>query len=316
MAQGSWSAIDGTVTSGANTNSATIRWNSGPVVGKAIFTPVEGLGFKSNWEVNVVRVDLQMSGETNRVVVNTPAVLTPGNPLRVDSVASGRAMTAALTVNRIEGPIVNGVMRGLRYIQMGFVQTVEFSRMRARYFNLGVWHISPLEGKEFGDWEYRPPAVTTPPWMNSQNLENFNSFWGPGADPATAVLNVGFSVADTPRQVRAGGVVHKGVPVDWYDLKWNFMVYFAVRTTEAANDAAKVYTQRAKASWSFVGWGRMQQDPNTLVWTWANERDNVADPRFTEVISGQVVPITTGPSAYSQINGPANADDKWFDRPI
>jgi len=49
-----------------------------------------------------------------------------------------------------------------------------------------------------------------------------------------------------------GGVIK---PVDYFAVRIDFELYFAVRTNESSLASEKVYTQRGKSRWDFDGFG-------------------------------------------------------------
>jgi hypothetical protein len=286
--------MNGTISPGADANTKDILWNEGPVVGRANFTPSPG--FTCEREVNVVQVKIQ-TGTTNRLTYNNfPIQSAPGSNLII-SASPGPAMTARITIERIEGPTVSGSMRGVKFIQMGFIQNGMwaskhsdfdgFTPGRRRQSNRqdGVFHL---------DYVTNPPGNISP-WYDSMSA---SAYFAPATDalliggiPGSSVPS--FETSDNPQQFPTDTMSLTISPVtddvDRFAIEMDFNIYFAVRTTDAANGSQNIYTQRGSASWVFNG------DGTVSMGTWTRTgAGNTGSGSFTQVTDGSVVPITTG----------------------
>jgi len=301
---GSWVALDGALTTVPNQNTASILWDAGPIVGRAIFSPVPGLGFAGEWRVNVVQVQLDALGPTNKVTYpNQPAQnLYPaaGTKFRTQIMSSPApnlaAMVATLRVSRIEGPTVDGQMRGVRFMEMGFIQNGQWTQAHAD-FNL----VRPRKRIRFtfegSDKFYVDKhKESTKPWQYSNRPDV--SYFRASSD--SALTNKDFTTNDRPAmqatdkmKVTINGVNDSPAVFALID---NFELSFAVATTEEPSNPAKTYTQRAVAEWHFDGSGTLT--PVTPlgggIWTRTPGARNDGASAFTEVTSGLRPRATTG----------------------
>ena len=79
----------------------------------------------------------------------------------------------------------------------------------------------------------------------------------------------------------------------------DFQLFAAVRTLDIGLGAETIFTQRGKASWYFDGTGTVANN----VWTPAAQAKAAGDSKFVEVVSGAVVPKTTGTAFNSALAG-------------
>jgi hypothetical protein len=284
---GSWTATNGTVQTGANANTSTILWGGGPVVGDATFSPAPG--FSVDYAVNVVQVKIDISG-TNSLTYNNPPSQS-GTTALIASTTAGAAETSTLGVATLAGPMVNGSMRGVKFIQLGMIQNGQFTAKHAVYDGLAPAQIrkSSLEdGTYHLDYLTSAGQVSTSPWYDSQAGTGSLGFLAPTTD--TQQNNIIFNVSDTPQLLATDMPVLNGIQANLYAIVFDLNLYFAVRTTEAVNGSDQVYTQRAKASWRFDGTGTVNA---AGIWSQTGT-GTTGSAKFTEVQSGDVVPITTG----------------------
>lgn len=158
-----------------------------------------------------------------------------------------------------------------------------FHRKKRRRSSLedGVYHL---------DYYTKPPASTSP-WYDSTDQT--------GTDGFLKVLTGGVSnhllnISDTPAvwatdsmNLTIGGVTDL---VDKFGIEFDFNLYFSARTVQDVNASKNVFTQRAKAAWEFDGSGTINASG---VWTQTGS-GNTGSASFTEVVNGDVVPVTTG----------------------
>ena len=282
---------------------ATIRWDGGPIVGVYRVTPSSNQNFFVNREVNIVQVSVRASeGENNYLDYskNDKMIQDPQNSRMIISANPEPAMLAQLRVTSIEGPAVRGTTRGVRFIEVGFIQNAVFTSIHADYdgFATPQRRYSNIEGTTvLLDCYTDNPNASTPPWSDSKNILGSRGIYY-GVDPVTVpIVNIDFNTKDTPRQLATDTmpltIVVNGIQVTKYPsefgIRMDFNLYLAVRTKEQSLDSDKVYTQRAKASWYFNGSGKVT---NTI---WSNaDAGNSGDKFFTVITSGAVVPVTTG----------------------
>lgn len=275
---------DGTIKTGANTSDVTILWGQGAVVGKAIYQ----VNDKYTWDlkVNVVRVRL---GTLNQITYQNDPINVPGT-LLIKSADPGPAMKAELNVE-IEGPLVGGNMRGVKFIETGFTQTILPTSWHADYDQLpkvgqpgfGRRLTSNMQGTEYLD-TIRGSAL---PWYDTQD-QGFPGANGLEKNLADQLTQATLGTGDTPSlpgtshyQWNENGVIDE---VDLFSLVFDFEVCLTVRTIERSNDAEKVFTKRARADWQFDGTGTIAVIGNGT-WTFTGN-GNTGDNSFTEVTDG------------------------------
>jgi len=274
----------GTIKSGANTSEVDILWGEGAVVGKAIYQ----VNDKYTWdlEVNVVRVKL---GTVNRITYQPDPIHVPGT-LNIKSADPPPAMKAELSVE-IDGPMVNGNMRGVKFIEAGFTQTILPTNWHADYDQLpkigqpgfGRRLTSRMEGTEYLD-TIRGSAL---PWYDTQN-QGFPGSNGSEDNLSDQLIHATLGTGDTPAlpgtsnyRWNEGGVIDE---VDLFSMIFNFEICLSVRTIDKSNDAHKVFTKRARADWEFDGTGTVAV-VNNGTWTLTGN-GNTGDDSFTEVTDG------------------------------
>jgi len=285
---GSWAVSGGTIKTGASANTSTILWNAGPVTGHARFTPATG--WTCDRETYVVEVKIK-SGATNSVTFRNPPSQN-GVTAQILSVAVPPAMEGKLTVERISGPSVGGSMRGMRFIQLGFIQNGTFVQEHGDFDGFdpkqrrqsslvdGIWHI-----------DYLTTPRSTAPWANSNDTDEFLDV----TSDASPITNRAFTTIDRPKITATDKftltVDANTDDVDRFGIEFDVRVYFAVRTTDDVNGSAAVYSQRAKTSWEFDGSGTVNA---AKVWTQTGTGNTGIAASFADVTNGTAVPVTTG----------------------
>ena len=299
---------------------AKILWNGGPVVGTYRVRPGFDLAnFFVNREVNVVKVEMTAAaGFNNRITYRNPP---EQSVLFIEVINSakdiGPAMAVNLRVTRLEGPVVGGTVRGVRFVEIGMIQNSKITLMHSDYdgFVPAKRRICKLEGNTVWVDCYTEAGASTPPWYDSQHSTGTRGVYTHGSDPAagTYVANIDFNITDTPRlsgtdnMALTIGAVTKNP--DRFAIKLNLNLYFAVRTQEAILNSDKVFTQRGSAAWYFDGSGTIVGN------TWAPimSTKNDGSRSFVEVTNGTVVPVTTGTTGNAALTanyklGPAGWD--------
>ncbi len=306
-----WSSpANGTISSQAGGGgSAQILWGSGPVVGKVFFSPAPG--FVGELDVNVVQISVLAGGSNNIAYNNPPSQLSYA---RITSDANTDAIVVALTVDTIAGPMVDGKMRGVKFMELGFIQNTKFTsksgdfdqlpkasgngngRRRQSSLQDGLYHLDICTAE---------PNPSVSPWYDSTNITGDSAipgFLGNLTDD-NALHDLKFDMSDKPIEegsdvvsLTEGGVT---ADINRVNILADFNLYFAVRTTESVNGSDKVYTARESASWHFDGSGSF----SGLLSRWSsNTANNGGSSAFTQIADGTAVPITTGTPANDLID--------------
>ncbi len=330
------SATDGTVTNDGYygggppaidfapvTAIATVFWGPGAVVGTYRVSPDQSLlNFFVDRQVNVVKVEFSAAAVganelkyhngphapkqhpydktliySSMIQEPLPPGSPPGTPQNPDQ--ADPAMQVWLKVTNIEGPVVNGAMRGVKFIETGLIQNVKITKLHAMFNALAKSkYASSMEGKSYLDTLLRDP---TTPWYLDTPVGAFVGVYRHPSDPAAAVTNILLSWNDTPAQQATNtmSASYQNSPpdaVDTFEIIINFDVFLAARTVEDSLGlgAETVYTQRGKASWWFDGSGDID-----AAGKWTKRvltTKNAGDGSLVEVSNGSIVPITVAPS--------------------
>jgi hypothetical protein len=162
--------VGGTLVTPPAAAAGDIRWNGGPIVGKASYQVNDD--YVWDLEVNVVQVAL---GTTNSLTYNNPPSQN-GATTQIVSNVPGPAMEAELDVE-INGPVVGGSVRGVKFIEAGLTQTLIVTKWHADYNALpkaagggalGRRRTSNMEGQAYLDGITAAPS-TTVPWYDSND---------------------------------------------------------------------------------------------------------------------------------------------------
>lgn len=235
------------------------------------------------------------------------------------------AMRARVKIAKMQGPtrgivdaagVVNMQMFGVSHIEAGFVQTLKFTTYNAVYSrangqNTTVKLRSPvtgavLEGNTLLDMitlKTKPNSTYANP--NLEDITNdeqiFEKPWYfkgefsggvsgvfmPDEDKTFTDITVG--ILDVP-QLNLGPIATNQLRMNRVNLQTNFDIFFTVHTTDTANDADSVFTQRATASWLFNGTGTVAG----RTWSPVAAARVRGDARFTEKMDGERVEINAG----------------------
>ena len=267
----------GSVKSGSTATQATILWDQGPVVGKAVYEVSSD--YVWDLEVNVVEIAL---GSTNTVTYNGPPTQQAVGSV---SIASGTApaVKGRREISKVTGPTVGSANRGEQFIEVGWVQNGTFTASHAVYngFTPPARRVSSAEGQG----PLLDSLGTAPP-----------AWYGTAADfyhvgGATSPFTLEFR--DTPSQWGSDNMnLTIGMTTDAADqfhIRYDFTCYLAVRTTQSINASDQIYTQRSKMIWHFDGGGTIANG----VWT-GTTADTGGNATYSEVKTGDPVPVTTG----------------------
>jgi hypothetical protein len=294
---------------GTNTsNTLIVNWSEGEVVGTYRVNLPAGFGVTR--QVNVVKVQLDINGADNKLVPGgTQQAQSNNDPRFIDSAPRyGEAggdptVYASLNVSRIAGPLVGEQRRGQRFIDVGFVQTVKHVKQRGDYISAIDFRpfsaIASTEGKTYID----VAGNGTAPWYFDNYAAQVGERRYKAIQDGAPVLNLLFDMDDAVAWRAVQNMVEEGSMVHRFRLNADFMLYFAVHTTEAVNAANESYTIRASIPWSWNGSGNVDGGevniaPGLPVPTGKWKADNypngpvstTANPkRFVEVATGDIV---------------------------
>ncbi len=306
------------------TRSADILWEAGATVGVYRVYPTTANNFFIDRQVNVVKIEISTPAQpagTNQVAFNNPPIqVAYGQKTIWSSIQPNPpAMSAYLHVTKIEGPLVGGSMRGVRFIEVGFIQNVNNTELHADYDGFVPTRqrrLNTSEGKSFLDADEGPV-----PWYETQVIDQKIAVYAPGTDQGVPIQGIDLYMDDTP-SLPATDKMDLSIPdgkgglvwdyVDSFALKIDFDLFFAVRTFEAVLGSQSVYTQRGSTPWTFNGSGTI--DDGTIIpanrgkWSKADvagTNSKGANPvSFAVVTNGSVVPITVGPVGNTVLNDP------------
>ncbi|MDE3002366.1 MAG: Ig-like domain-containing protein, partial [Gemmatimonadota bacterium] len=305
---GSWTAIHGTLKSvqrlllaipgaGQETLLAEIHWDAPEaVVGSANFTPVPG--FTNRREVNVVKIELGFGAKNFVRFQNPPSANFGPTTFDLFSVTPPLfALSAGIGIKEITGPVVDGTMRGISWVEMGFVQNATFVR------RILGFRVMP-----------RPVQLTlvTPSGCNLTGKSVLDIAEGPRPwyraplSPVGPMRGVRQWMPDTPFD-RDIPLFYPGTSedADYVEILNRFDLYYAVRTLDDGDgvNADEVYTQRATVDWSYDGQGRIQSVGGAYSFFPSGKGNTSSRGNFREIRDGREVPITTGLTANDYVNG-------------
>ncbi|MBX7222379.1 MAG: hypothetical protein K1Y36_20685 [Blastocatellia bacterium] len=321
LATSKWIApSQGSINQGDGSSDVQVLWGEGGVVGKAVYQA--NSNFIWDLEVNVVKIQLAI---TSPITYHRPPIqvrqgfMGPWTPELRSRQLTDAAVEGKITVESITGPVVSNQVRGVKFMEIGFVQDAAI-RQQHGDFN-SVFSNPPVrkrqksqfDGNEvqFVDSNVMDPLGLPPsriPWYNS-NDERY--FFAPGVDPPvlTPIPPKTLTFQDTPAakasQDMAIMVDGQSIRVSKFVLVFSFNSYFAVHTTQSQNEADQVFTNRAFTSptgqaaprnggWYYDATGNVDISGQ---WTPLSDEIGTAGSNFTEVKTGARVPITTGTAA-------------------
>lgn len=288
-------------------------------------------------DVNVVQVLLDLEGDSisfNNSVTQSSA----GHRNRVDSVSQfsanpdaamstvggNPAMRAEVEVAVLKGPERDGKERGVRFIDLGFVQTITFAEWNAVYENGGgarnaVWEdpnkqrldritLAVNDGATYNQVAAGAPNTTNNnsasevnPWYDTGGLTG-NAFHDTNADTITTPFTL--SVSDTPMlNAFADMPTQGGEALDSINFHWDFELTVAIRTTDGASQRI---IPRAQTNWHYdaggdiAGAGDTATDFGTL--TLDGDSGIGGDGFFAPVTSPEPMDIPDGPLANTSFH--------------
>jgi hypothetical protein len=241
----------------------TVLWDSGPVVGGPVYKAAPDFEWKL--DVNIVQIKLEDMS------------LTPGTAAGVGPMCKGQEMEALVASTSattgvgitakakvtITGPTVDGVQRGVRYMEVGFLQ---ISTSRDQFNISAKQDDNPIKILHYleNDVRYLDQITkncagqtlnTQWPWYDGTGLGGVGFFEG-----TTELQEVtkNMEVQDTPWMP----VLTQNFTYDnksWsptrMDVRWNFELNIAARTRDGdvAQEERKNFTQLAQGVWRWDG---------------------------------------------------------------
>lgn len=199
-------------------------------------------------------------------------------------------MTAELVIEKIEGPLVAGIRRGARFMEIGLNHQAQFFAMEGTYDIVGktIRH-SLVDGKVH--WDSSKAQYV--PWI----FPDANHHYVMTGD--TTKLGIQFKTEDAPYLwgTDPEKFTYMGDQVDMMTIDFRHQLYFSARTREASiNGSWDILTQRAKLKWRWHADGLVAA--GTQKWDQLTGTGITVDTAFEEVTSGASVP-----AAEANING-------------
>ena len=190
---------------------------------------------------------------------------------RIISGIKNPAMTTTAVVS-VKGPIVNGNMVGVGFIDMGFIQSIHIVAKHALYagFSPTLERASNVERRVFLD--AGPGGIL--PWYDTTGFSLLDplqsrGFLHPGAI-AKPLENEKFIVGDSPSVLATDkfSLTEDGItkPATYFGIIYNFDIYFAARTTQEFFGSSGYYPTLGVAHWRFDASGKVN---NAGVWSLA-----------------------------------------------
>jgi hypothetical protein len=212
----------------------------GPGVGKIYYAPAPG--FRGEFRANIVDVTLVGSSESppsGKAIIDT--VRTTDD--RGFSTAPDR-ISWTNTV-QIDGPVVNGVTRGARFIDIGYIQELHVKQYNATYGNTTL--TSSMEGGDYVDESTNPDGTLASAWP-SQNSNSTTAYWSQ-ISTATGTASKDMSYSDRPSSY----VPRKnaGVDVTSFKIQMDFTTYLGAYTADPnVNPVDTAYFSVGSFAWS------------------------------------------------------------------
>lgn len=270
----------GSAKPGSTASQATILWDEGPVVGKAVYEV--NSDYIWDLEVNVVQVKIKQTGNT---ATYNSAPFQRGGLLSalIGSNSWTNAMTARVVVDTVQGPTINGAQRGKKFMELGIVHQAGFDAKHGLYDD--SFFLFPNKRKrssmQDGQTHWDAATVTTLPWA----LKDADHHLDITSDSAS-VTNQVFKTFDEPEILGTYPFTLSGDQVDRLAINMFHNLYFAVRTKQNVNSSYDSLTQRCILNWRFDGSGSVDASGKwTLTGTGVT-----GDPSFSEVTNGDTIP--------------------------
>ena len=251
----------------------TVLWDEGSQVGKYKVTAPGGL-FSVVREVNVVKIAFASGANDNVVQFDQNNVVVPTKELYINFESSNQAnapfMRAQLRVQSVSGPTVQGALRGERFIEMGWMQSIRFVHLRGDYNDdyrvtsnqEGIPYIDRFEMSNISGWAYAgnedwrlriatDAGVEGDEWLfkfkDSPSGAMIGSYMGLGKNGVPELKPIWPLITENGSRRFPSS----------YTWVQDFSTYFGVRTVEADNAAELSYTIRAERHWEIDASGKI-----------------------------------------------------------
>lgn len=293
-----WTTPDGgTIKTGANTSDVAILWGEGPSAGKAVYQ----VNNNYTWDLKVNVVQIKLAPDNDNVI----SYMEEGpyqNPddRRVIVSSLDYAMFARLRAEKIAGPVVNGKMRGVKFMEMGFLQNITVESENAEYYAKGnkVKYVRKSKvqgmGKLLDYYTREAEHRSQSPWYDSK-LRTGYAFHSFTTDPNAAV-SILFTCKDTPSAQATDSLELStddgNLNANQFNIRNVFVLHFVVRTRADVNESAQTFTTRAIANtWVFDGTGRLNKQG---FWFRLRQTGNGGDTAFSIVANGSEPKVKGG----------------------
>ena len=287
---------------GATVNTVAVKWGGGELEG-TLKVNAPG-GFSMTREVNVVKVDVSLATgdsqfklargadyKTSQVALGSKLTVQVGGQFA--DVGKWPAMYASLKVTRFAPPMVGTQLRGGKFIDLGFIQGVTFSKYHADFANTGKRETSPMEGLTLIDSVYKS-GKGGKPWMgnlptNPQSPPGFRRYYSPADEVLTDRPFDAFDSMSIYMMVKPNGAQNL-TDMSSVSLTMDFTLDFAVHTKEPDNGANLSYTVRASTGgWKWNGSGTVAMSTWTALP--AEQALTQGTTVFSPVDTGRIVPV-------------------------
>lgn len=258
------------------------------MIGKAVYQAAPSY----IWDlgVNVVGVIIGAPDTGAAFAAGTPAdggtVVTGNTEWKIVASGSpGIRWRAKVTLNGPDGD------RGVKFMRAGFVQNVDFTTNTGTYSTEGRTLTSDLQGQSFLDADdLEAPYYSLRAWA---------VFFDPSPSNKVKIIDEEDSpVGGPPLTFDCGIGVDPGDDVvDSMNLVWGFRLYVTVASADyRVIDAARVFTSRAWAPWTFNASVAISQT-SPYGWTGAPPPGVTAPSAWIPVTDGSQPPQLSGESA-------------------
>lgn len=271
---------------------ANILWDSGPVVGKALYQAQTN--YVWGLDVNVVQIEI---GTSSGAAYGTPFQSGGAGSALIKASNQSNAMTAEITITKVEGPMVNGVQRGKKFMELGLSHQARFDAKHALY-NDSTPPQRIRSSLEDGAIHWDVASQATIPWtfLDANHHLDITS-------DNTVISNYKFSTSDNPQILTTNQFVLNGDQADVLAPVMHHWVPLIVRTRDTrVIDPIDVRTVRAMLEWTFDGTGTVNA---AGVWTLTGTGVTVPN-NFTIITDGRRLP-----NAQQNINE-AFAGQTWI----
>jgi hypothetical protein len=283
----------GTITGGSNSagpsgSNAVINWDNTPEVAYGNYQ----VNSDYTWGIGVNVVEVTLNSSSITYYSGLPS--QSGSSLLIQSTPGAAAMTATAELE-IDGPIVNAVERGVKYINAGFVQDGAFTTKNGVYADGTALTSSLQSGLYHIDSATDNPAAgilrSTEPWYDSTNSFT-NGFWS-GATGTTGLVSL--NIHDWPKWIGTNTFFNGTSALSSVNIRGDFRDFVLASTTMAVNGSENVYDDLGEAAWTFQGSGRFfGVTPTSGTWAGYSWDGDTGDATLGPVTQATPTPIVDG----------------------